>query len=45
MVQVQAQTLAYVDAYWLLAALAAVTAALSFVLKRGRAGSEGAVAG
>jgi len=43
MVQNQAQTLAYVDTYWVLAALAAVMFCLSFLLKRNAPGGGGEV--
>jgi DHA2 family multidrug resistance protein len=44
-VEQQAQTLAYIDTYWVLAGAAAVMFALSFVLRRNAPGGGGAVAG
>lgn len=41
MVQQQAQTLAYIDTYWVLAAAAAVMLCLSFVLRRNDPGGGG----
>lgn len=43
-VQNQAQTLAYIDTYWFLAALAAVMFCLSFLLRRNEVGAGGEVA-
>jgi DHA2 family multidrug resistance protein len=43
-VQDQAQALAYVDAFWILATLAAVMCGLSFLLKRNDPGAGGGVA-
>jgi len=43
-VQNQAQTLAYIDVFWILAALAAVMFGLSFVLKKNDPRATGHVA-
>ncbi len=40
----QAQTLAYIDTYWLLAACGAAMAGLSFLLKKNNPGTGGQVA-
>jgi DHA2 family multidrug resistance protein len=42
--QQQAQTLAYIDTFWLLAVIAVVMCGLSFVLKRNNPGAGGEVA-
>jgi DHA2 family multidrug resistance protein len=43
-VQSQAQTLAYVDTFWILAAIATVMFVLCFVLKKNNRGADGEVA-